>query len=702
MSAAQLAADRQQITRFVDALFRYADQGTFISLRAFDQFRRDRPPEVILPVKFNGDPEVLISYATRCADECARAAHPVVFAPPVCTFSNPDRARSCDVANGLCLSVELDAGDTAAAQRTLEALLGPVTLAVASGSEWADPETGQLFLKLHLHWRLSEPTRNPDDHVKLTMARDLAARLVGADPTAKPVAHPLRWPGSWNTKGKPRLAQIITENLAAEIHLDEALEKLGEAVEKPGLAAAGLPPSGDPEAPIELLQSAMQAIPNANTDVHYAEWIRMGYACYRACGGDAGFELWDEWSARSAKYNAKETQAAWQRIANAISKSKAYRTIGTGSIFFDAKKAGWTRPKPKAAGGNTQPPPEPDITITVVAGLRHEAADAALAALKTTAAQIYVRDKALVRVCRVAAKSANGTVTTTPAVVPITVPMLGRAAGQAAIWIKYNAKNEPRRIDPPKEILEQIAGMIGDWPFQPLAGIINTPTMRPDGSLLTQSGYDSETGYFLFDPPQMPPIPERPTRPDAEKALELLEGLLLEFPFTDEPSKSVALSMMITPVLRCAFDVVPMHIATAPTSGTGKTHLMNVAAAIATGDRCAVIALATDPDEVEKRLVGAALAQQPIIAIDNITELLMGDFLCQATEQSWVATAPARDQHHGPLREYFHRVCQREQPGDRCGQRQAHNPGLAGCRAGEPRRPGIQLRSVHDRLGQPR
>ena len=49
----------------------------------------------------------------------------------------------------------------------------------------------------------------------LRKARWLAAVLVGADRTAAPPAHPLRWPGSWNRKGEPRLAHIAISNPAS-------------------------------------------------------------------------------------------------------------------------------------------------------------------------------------------------------------------------------------------------------------------------------------------------------------------------------------------------------------------------------------------------------------------------------------------------------------------------------------------------------
>ncbi len=176
--------------------------------------------------------------------------------------------------------------------------------------------------------------------------------------------------------------------------------------------------------------------------------------------------------------------------------------------------------------------------------------------------------------------------------------------------------------------------MINEWPFPPLCGVISTPTMRPDGSLLLAEGYDSATGYVLFAPPPMPPIPDTPTKHDALDALATLNELLAEFPFANEASRSVAMSMLMTPVLRGALGAaVPMHVISAPEAGTGKSYLQDISSAVAIGDRCAVLSASAKEDETEKRLVGAALAQQPIVALDNVSALLFGDFLCQITER---------------------------------------------------------------------
>jgi len=281
-------------------------------------------------------------------------------------------------------------------------------------------------------------------------------------------------------------------------------------------------------------------------------------------------------------------------------------------------------------------------TIIVRGGVLHELADAGLAAMQAARIEFYQRDRSLVRVARIKAKASDGTIVTTPGIIPVPLPMLRRALGQSADWAKVSPKGEQYAIDPPKEVNEQIAAMVGDWPFPPLSGVINTPTLRPDGSLLLKEGYDEATGLVLLLPPTVPAISDRPTKADAEKALALLDALLNEFPFTNDQSRSVALSMLLTPVLRGGIPpAVPIHLVTKPAAGTGGSYLSDIASAIATGERCAVISIAAnDPAETEKRLVGAAISGFPIIALDNCSVPLDGDFLCQVSERPLLQLRP--------------------------------------------------------------
>jgi hypothetical protein len=82
---------------------------------------------------------------------------------------------------------------------------------------------GEMHDKLHLHWRLKQPARSPEDLNALKAARERTTRLVGGDSSNNPVCHPIRWPGSWHRKSTPRLCTIVAANPDAEIALTEAI-----------------------------------------------------------------------------------------------------------------------------------------------------------------------------------------------------------------------------------------------------------------------------------------------------------------------------------------------------------------------------------------------------------------------------------------------------------------------------------------------
>jgi hypothetical protein len=271
--------------------------------------------------------------------------------------------------------------------------------------------------------------------------------------------------------------------------------------------------------------------------------------------------------------------------------------------------------------------------IMVQPGGEREAAVSGIAAMHATGQPFYERGARLVRVCPVKARAADGEIVSSPGIVAVTRPILFGAMGQSARWEAPASKgNQPRRISPPDTVVQMVADMIGEWPFPTLAGVIGCPTLRHDGSLLAADGYDLATGLVLLNSASIPAMSECPTRDDAVRALRLIDGLLDEFPFVDGASRSVALSQILTPVMRGAFPVAPMHLATAPSSGTGKSYLADIASAIATGERCAVMSVSPSAEETEKRLIGAALAGFPIIALDNCATL-QGEFLCQVTER---------------------------------------------------------------------
>jgi hypothetical protein len=86
------------------------------------------------------------------------------------------------VAEGPALSIEVDRASPSVARIKLTEVLGEPTVVVHSGGVYVWPNGAED--RLHLHWRLKEPTRCPEDHPKLKEARRLVALIAGGDGSA--------------------------------------------------------------------------------------------------------------------------------------------------------------------------------------------------------------------------------------------------------------------------------------------------------------------------------------------------------------------------------------------------------------------------------------------------------------------------------------------------------------------------------------
>jgi hypothetical protein len=179
----------------------------------------------------------------------------------------------------------------------------------------------------------------------------------------------------------------------------------------------------------------------------------------------------------------------------------------------------------------------PSGTIRLCGGNRPEAVEAAIAALDEASVPLYRRGLNIVHIARIPAKASDGKSITTPAIGTVPTQQLLHELGKVAVWQKFDGRREQWvTVDVPPDIAARIAALPNEWRFPPLAGIIGTQTLRLDGSLLTEPGYDAETGFILFEPPRMPTIPEMPTREQAIAALVCWTGCWTSFRSCSRPS----------------------------------------------------------------------------------------------------------------------------------------------------------------------
>jgi len=323
---------------------------------------------------------------------------------------------------------------------------------------------------------------------------------------------------------------------------------------------------------------------------------------------------------------------------------------GTREALLELVKASstWEPPaRENAIHGSEKDSQDGEGVIRIVKGAMGEVVDACEAILARsdlpTQYRTFQRGGQLVRVATLpAAALADGVARPQGAVVikEVQKPFLLDVLGRFGKFEKYDRRaDEWRPADPPREAAEAILSRAGLWPVPVLRGVVACPTLRADGSLLLAPGYDPSSGYFMAHGLTVK-VSDAPTQAEARVAFDFLAALLVGFAFVESVDYSVALALILTAVVRPALDTAPLFSITAPVRGSGKSTLMDIAAAIATGRRSAVLAATADRDELEKRLVGSILSGDAIINLDNVNGLLRSDLLCQATTSDAVKVRP--------------------------------------------------------------
>ncbi|MFI6228906.1 hypothetical protein ACIBCR_16505 [Micromonospora echinospora] len=162
-----------------------------------------------------------------------------------------------------------------------------------------------------------------------------------------------------------------------------------------------------------------------------------------------------------------------------------------------------------------------------------------------------------------------------------------------------------------------------------LRGVIHTPIVRPDGSLLEAPGYDPATGLLHLPEPGLivPRVPETPTGSDVRDAVKLLLEMIDGFPFVNEHYRANYLGMLLTPLLR---SLTPppykLHAIEAHQPGSGKTLLANLARHIHGGVFRAE--LPEDDAELRKQITAIlSITTGPVVVLDNVSGALKSSTL---------------------------------------------------------------------------
>jgi len=430
------------------------------------------------------------------------------------------------------------------------------------------------------------------------------------------------------------------------------------------------------EEPIENIKAALAILPNEDS-VEYdgaggaGQWETYGWfqvmqIVWAATNGNqAGYEAFEEWSAKSEKHNAKNTDRVWRGLDHSGVSRWNFGSLVTWVKRIDPD---WVKP----VTGDWKRDKRPKIVA--VGGWLNEISDRSEQELIDQSYPVYQRGAKLVTPKPMETHTYHGKFYSTQ-FATITIAGLRDMLSKAIAWKKMivskdddaedggKGKKKEVPIDPPKLYAEVILAADRQWKFSYIDGILPTPTFRPDGTLLTKPGYDDGTRMYLVDDPTIGPITikDKPTLDDAIAAKNTLLKYIQEFSFVDfdggdgggeaagtamrgqirgAVSRSVALSMIISLVARGILGQVPQHSVVAPTPGSGKSYLVDIASFIALGIPCPVIAVGKSEEEFNKILTSNIVAGVPLVCIDNINSELGNDLLCQMVERPIISVRP--------------------------------------------------------------
>lgn len=302
-------------------------------------------------------------------------------------------------------------------------------------------------------------------------------------------------------------------------------------------------------------------------------------------------------------------------------------------------------PPPTAPASDGTPPrtPDPRPIIQISTELHHNV-DRSVVALKADP-HLYQRDGKLTHVTRVTREQSEKSPTVpvdtgtphhalvegSPQIMEMGVATLRERLTKFAVYQKWNERSQGYKGSLPTDPIVTATHARGEWPVRTLVGITETPTLRPDGSVVQDAGYDAATGYLYVPSEPFPRVPDKPTQLDAVKALRELVEIFADFPYVkdkEDAHRMVPVAAILTLIARPAIQgATPAFVFDASTRGSGKTLQTDAIAMVVSGRTMPRMNYPAQEEELEKVLASYALRGAQFFSLDNVTRPFGGGAL---------------------------------------------------------------------------
>ncbi len=206
----------------------------------------------------------------------------------------------------------------------------------------------------------------------------------------------------------------------------------------------------------------------------------------------------------------------------------------------------------------------------------------------------------------------------------------------AALWYRSLKDGGLTDTAPPLDVCVSVLAR-GQWPYPALAGVVELPVLRPDGTFHVEHGHDEATRLYHWHRGQAyDPIPVAPSGQELASAVALVDELFTDFPWDTAADRANAWALLLTPLVRAIIGQVPMALIDAPEPGTGKGLLVKVCSIVTTGHAAALMAWPASDEELEKKVSATLMAGNTVVVFDNVEGMIKSPTLAAVlTADSW-------------------------------------------------------------------
>jgi|GEM_PF-1230641 len=383
------------------------------------------------------------------------------------------------------------------------------------------------------------------------------------------------------------------------------------------------------------------ALSTLDSDCGYDDWLKIGAALHSA--GDHMLPLWVEWSSGSKDFDADECKSKWNTF------NRGSGGVGLGTLFFTAKAKGWIPPKRNSVR-NVEPAEitrdEDSETATIVDHLPANAVELTLdemlannqvVKLLADRGDIFDHHGSLAVIVEEHFDGEESRMT----IRDLSLATLRELISETCRFFKWSSDPETGEPIPdwqrtPKWCYDAVLAR-GHWDrIRPIRGLVTSPVLRADGSILQSEGYDAASGLYVDLTEAFPDITSDPTSEAVQQAVAALFDLVSDFPFKDQTSRSGWLASLLTPLAREAYRgcTGPLFLKDSNIRGSGKSLLADINSLIVTGREATRLTAPQNDEEARKRITALVNDSDRIVLIDNIT----GRFGCASLDAALTGT----------------------------------------------------------------